>query len=427
MGVRLHLRLIRVLAVLVDTPSRFEVEVASTRSWSRCLFCGFKCRAVHDRRRRKIRDLPVSGRRVTLVWIRRRFVCSNCDVRHLEDHGVVRGRSDPGGWLASSSLMPRSCRFDAVVRRHGLNWHLIQDLVTSWSALVAEQRRSCRCRVVLVDETSMRKRHPLCDGDRHRRPPARSWPWSSIATLLRWPGFHRTRATLVPEPSRWSSLTGRSPTRQPSTPISVTPAMYWTGSMLLDSSPKASPWCAEICNAANRPGSKPAFDPGPVQSPLRSATTSRPPQQTRPDPPRPALRHPPKTASRQRCPPRTSTGLYQADDHDGALEALDRFTDLYATGQLGEFHHAIVRHHHCRGRPDLGLARKRPALQRPNRRNQQPPPNPTAASPTASPTPTTTPPAHSSRHDHPTETSGLTSHRFVAGPTFAVLRLAPHD
>ena len=91
MRVRLHLRLIRVLAVLVDTPSRFEVEVASTRAWSRCLFCGFKCRAVHDRRRRKIRDLPVSGRGVTLVWIGRRFVCSNCDVRHLEDHVVFEG------------------------------------------------------------------------------------------------------------------------------------------------------------------------------------------------------------------------------------------------------------------------------------------------------------------------------------------------
>ena len=47
----------------------------------------------------------------------------------------------------------------SVVRRHGLHWHLIQDLVTSWSALVAEHRRSCRCRVLLVDETSMRKRH----------------------------------------------------------------------------------------------------------------------------------------------------------------------------------------------------------------------------------------------------------------------------
>ena len=47
----------------------------------------------------------------------------------------------------------------SVVRRHGLDWHLIQALVTSWSALVAGHRRSRRCRVLLVDETSMRKRH----------------------------------------------------------------------------------------------------------------------------------------------------------------------------------------------------------------------------------------------------------------------------
>ena len=30
-------------------------------------------------------------------------------------------------------------------------------------------------------------------------------------------------------------------------------------------------------------------------------------------------------------------GLYLADDHKGALEALDRFCDLYATGELPEF------------------------------------------------------------------------------------------
>ncbi len=33
--------------------------------------------------------------------------------------------------------------------------------------------------------------------------------------------------------------------------------------------------------------------------------------------------------------------LYDADDRDGALEALDRFTDLYATGQIPEFHHVV--------------------------------------------------------------------------------------
>ena len=33
--------------------------------------------------------------------------------------------------------------------------------------------------------------------------------------------------------------------------------------------------------------------------------------------------------------------LYLADDYDGALEALDRFCDLYQTGELPEFHHVV--------------------------------------------------------------------------------------
>ena len=34
-------------------------------------------------------------------------------------------------------------------------------------------------------------------------------------------------------------------------------------------------------------------------------------------------------------------GLYLADDHDGALEALDRFTDLYATGERSHRSHGL--------------------------------------------------------------------------------------
>ena len=36
MSVRLHLSGVRVRGVLVDTVDRLEVEVASTREWSRC-------------------------------------------------------------------------------------------------------------------------------------------------------------------------------------------------------------------------------------------------------------------------------------------------------------------------------------------------------------------------------------------------------
>lgn len=62
MQVRLHLRLLRALAVVVDTIDQLVVSVVSTRSWSRCPHCGFACRG-HDVRQRSIRGLSVSGRR----------------------------------------------------------------------------------------------------------------------------------------------------------------------------------------------------------------------------------------------------------------------------------------------------------------------------------------------------------------------------
>ena len=34
-------------------------------------------------------------------------------------------------------------------------------------------------------------------------------------------------------------------------------------------------------------------------------------------------------------------GLYQADNLQGALEALDRFADLYQTGQIPEYHSIV--------------------------------------------------------------------------------------
>ena len=82
MRVRLHLRETRVLAVASDTPSELRVEVESTVRRPRCPACGLGCVRVHDTRRRKVRDLEVSGRRTTLVWRRRRYVCDNCGSRH---------------------------------------------------------------------------------------------------------------------------------------------------------------------------------------------------------------------------------------------------------------------------------------------------------------------------------------------------------
>ena len=158
MAVRLHLPQIRVLEVVEDTPGALVVSVESTLLRLRCAQCGFKCRRVHDRRAKKIRDLEVSGRRTLLVWSRRRMVCDNCDSRFLEDHPAFEGALT--GRLARRLVADaKVMTFSAAARRHGVHWHAVRALVDVWSALVAERRRSRRCSVLLVDETSMRKRH----------------------------------------------------------------------------------------------------------------------------------------------------------------------------------------------------------------------------------------------------------------------------
>ena len=156
--VRLHLRQVRVLAVVVDTPIVLRVRVESTVSRPRCPYCGFKCHRVHDIREREVRDLEVSGRLMTLVWLRRRFSCGNCGERFLEDHPGFDGRLTrrlAQRLVADAQVMT----IRAVARRHGVSWPVINALVRAWSGLIAEHRRSRRCSVLLVDETSMRKRH----------------------------------------------------------------------------------------------------------------------------------------------------------------------------------------------------------------------------------------------------------------------------
>lgn len=158
MRVRLHLRLIRVLAVLVDTVDELVVQVTATRSWSTCPWCGFCCRRVHDSRVQQVRDLAVSGRLTTLAWVRRRFCCDNCGERHLEVHPAFEGRVTARlarALVADAQVMA----IRAVARRHRVGWSTVMGLVRGWAELVAAHRRRARCRVLLVDETSMRRRH----------------------------------------------------------------------------------------------------------------------------------------------------------------------------------------------------------------------------------------------------------------------------
>ena len=158
MRVRLHLREIRVLAVALDTPSELRVEVESTVRRPRCPACGFRCTRVHDTRRRKVRDLEVSGRRTTLVWLRRRFVCDNCSTRHLEDHPEFENkltRRLSRRLVADARVMT----LRAAARRHDLSWHLINGVVKAWSAALAEHRNAAALSTFL-----MQQGHRWCKG-----------------------------------------------------------------------------------------------------------------------------------------------------------------------------------------------------------------------------------------------------------------------
>jgi transposase len=162
MSMRLHLRRIRVLAVLVDVIERLVVEITDTRRVVRCGHCGFTTDKVHDRRRVKVHDLPAQGRPTTLLWLRRRFACGNCGERFLEEHPeIVLGRRTHVTRRLARQLVKdvQAMSIREVSRRYGLPWHYLMTMTRRWSDLIAAERRRRRCRVLLLDETSLRRGH----------------------------------------------------------------------------------------------------------------------------------------------------------------------------------------------------------------------------------------------------------------------------
>ena len=158
MSVRLWLPRIKVEGVVVDAPEELVVRVCSTVRRPRCPDCGVPSGKVHDRRDNKIRDLEVSGRPVTLIWERRRLVCEPCGSRFSEGHQGFEGRVTAR--LARRLVKDaRAMTVNAAAKRHQVSWKLVNSLVVAWAGLVGEHRRRQRCRVLLVDETSIRKRH----------------------------------------------------------------------------------------------------------------------------------------------------------------------------------------------------------------------------------------------------------------------------
>lgn len=339
MAVRLHLRAIRVLAVLVDTLDELVVAVASTSRSSRCPHCGFSCRRVHDVRERRVRDLAVNGRPLTLVWRRRRFACDGCGERHLEDHGEIEGRMTrrmARAVVADAKVM--SLR--AVARRHRLSWSAVMALVAEWASLVAAHRRRLRCRVLLVDETSMRRRHRyvtvLQNGETgellamvaHRNEAALSGFFAGQGR--RW--CAGVKVVVTDGSKSYKAAVGRHLPHATHVLDRFHVCRWFAAGLALVR--------RELQRREPRGHVRPAFEPDLFRARfalLRRADTMSDTERAKLD--ELFARHP-RVGTGWRAL-QELYGLYLAEDRAGALAALDRFCDLYLTGEIPEFHDVV--------------------------------------------------------------------------------------
>lgn len=339
MSVRLHLRGVRVTDVVVDTLSELEVAVVSTKKLSSCPYCGESCRRVHDRREKRVRDLEVSGRLPVLLWSRRRFECDRCERRHLETHPQFLGGLTRR--LARRLVQDaRVMTIAAVARRHRLGWHLVMGLVTDWSALVGARRRRQRCRVLLLNETSIRKRHRyvtvVADGD-------------TGEVLAMFPG--RSKADLsrffIEQGARWRQGV-KTVVSDGSYPYRAAIEQYLPEARHVLDRFHAARWFTQGVTLVRRelqrrqpPGVKPAFEPDLFRSRYRLLKTRRsltPADQKRLE--TLFVKYPRLKVAWDAL--QELYNLYEANDEPAALEALGRFCDLYETGQIPEYHDTVT-------------------------------------------------------------------------------------
>lgn len=338
MTIRLHLKRMRVVRVLEDEIDKLVVEVADTRSVLRCPACGFKTSKVHETRRVVVQDLPL-GRPTTLVWLQRRFECENCGTRHTEDHPEIEGKVT----RRFARQLVRDAKFLTIrelSRRHRLSWHFIMGLVRSWAERVGQRRRESRCRVLLVDETSLRRRHRyvtvLCNGET-----------GEVLGMVR----HRDAAAL----SGFFAERGHRWCRQVKVVVSDGSESYKAAierhvghaTHVLDRFHVARWFAAGLIEVRRRIQRReprgqvtPAFDPQVFRS--RFLALKRADRLDEADQERlAAIFAVHAELARGWAMLQELYGLYQVADEAEAMAALDRFADLYANDPLPEFYKVV--------------------------------------------------------------------------------------
>ena len=200
---------------------RTVITVRPSRSFGLCPSCGAVSRRVHSHYRRRVADLPLSGRIVQLVVIARRFRCD----------AVLCGRQIfteryPEGVLAPSAR--RTTRLDSIVHHLGLALggrpasafaKRLMLPVSKDTLLRVVRRRSCPpsdpLKVVGIDDWAWRRNHRyasiICNLERRRvvtllpdREPATAQAWFaahptiSIIARDRGGGYGEAAAKALP-------------------------------------------------------------------------------------------------------------------------------------------------------------------------------------------------------------------------------------
>ncbi len=138
-------------------PLELRIVVADIRSVVRCPACGHKTAKVHHRPDVVVRDVDFGGRPTTLVW--RASPLRVRELRRPPRGGPPRDRGQRHVRLARSLQRDaRGMSIREVARRSRFSWH-IMGLVRLAAEGPLVRCRRMRCRVLLVDETSLRRRH----------------------------------------------------------------------------------------------------------------------------------------------------------------------------------------------------------------------------------------------------------------------------
>lgn len=74
---------------LRENDQEVQIEFRLPRCEQACPACGAKTQKIHDYRYRKIRNLDIVGRRLTLIYERRRYACQECGKRFSEKCSFV--------------------------------------------------------------------------------------------------------------------------------------------------------------------------------------------------------------------------------------------------------------------------------------------------------------------------------------------------